>query len=215
MKLISSARTIEAAIRRSPSFSRSSSSSTITMRPARRSASTSSIASRRNPSSLSSVTFDKTVILQPRAGQSAGLADETLQVTRDDIHFEIDLGTAGIAAEAGGFECMGNDVHAESRTLDPIDREADPVDADRALAGQVTGQLVRPTAGETYRAAVVHPALDPADAVHVTRDEMPAEGLGQCQRPLEIDRTAPLQGAEGRQREIGRASCRERVCQYV
>src|SRR6056297_1204138 len=170
MKLMSSARTIEAAISRSPSFSRSSSSITTTMRPARRSASTASMGSRRSPSSFSSVTFDKSVLLQALPRQAArlvvALADQTLQVARHDVHFQVHPGTISISPEARGFQGMRHDVHAEGVAFHLVDRQAHAVHADRTLAGEVARQLRRHADAEAHRASVVHAALHLADAVH-------------------------------------------------
>src|SRR5690606_38969673 len=111
MKLMSSAVTHCAAMTRSPSFSRSSSSTMITMRPARMSARISSIV----------LVFMK-----------------LFQVARDDVDFEIDAGAGLEGLEGRHLQCVRDQVHVEACALDPVDREAHPVDADRSLARDVT-----------------------------------------------------------------------------
>src|SRR5690606_15748858 len=128
MKLMSSARTIAAAISRSPSFSRSSSSMTMTIRPARRSASTSSIESSRVPSSFNSVTFDKTVLLQARPADAAGLRHQSFEIARDDVDLQVDARPGAVGAEHRRRLGVRHDVDAERAALDLVDRQAHAVD---------------------------------------------------------------------------------------
>src|SRR5690348_744391 len=120
MKLTSSARTLSAAMIRSPSFSRSSSSSITTMRPAAISSSSSGMVA-------------KAMSLLPGCEQS-------LDVARQQVDFEIHAIADPAIAERGLLDRMRNQVHAETRTIRRIDRQADAVHAHRALGRDVASE---------------------------------------------------------------------------
>src|SRR5210317_234795 len=82
MKLTSSGRTLEAAMTRSPSFSRSSSSINTTMRPARMSSSSSGMVFSGDEFGMASV-LDGCGARLERLGQA-------LQVARDQVDLEVD-----------------------------------------------------------------------------------------------------------------------------
>src|SRR5690348_2976189 len=120
MKLTSSARTLSAAMIRSPSFSRSSSSSITTMRPAAISSSSSGMVA-------------KAMSLLPGCEQS-------LDVARRHVDFEIHAIADSAIAERGLLERVRDQVHAEAHTFHRVDRQADAIHAHRTLGRDVAGE---------------------------------------------------------------------------
>src|SRR5580765_7731687 len=125
MKLMSAAETPCAAITRSPSFSRSSSSMITTMRPARRSASISSVL-------FNSMKFPSSFKFQ-----------ESFGVTRHEVNLEIDLCTELQFRQGRGCERKRHQVDTKVRACDLIDGQAYPIERHRSLAGYVTLQVLR------------------------------------------------------------------------
>src|SRR5690348_2106653 len=163
MKLMSSARTRPAAMIRSPSFSRSSSSSITTMRPARSSSRMSGMESK-DMGCVSGVE-----LTQP------------FEITRHHIGFQVDP-VAGLALREGRrLDRMRNQVDGKARALDGIDREADAVHADRTLgsdvARQFRGRLDRPA----LRTRVRLDGDDAACAIHVAGHQMASEAIRKPQ----------------------------------
>src|SRR5262245_9488055 len=99
MKLMISGVTLEAAIVRSPSFSRSSSSTTTTIRPARM-------------SSMASGMALKGMLLDGRSVLAEG--EEPLHVLGDDVHLEVDPVAGPRLREVRLFQCIRDDGHGES-----------------------------------------------------------------------------------------------------
>src|SRR5262249_42876803 len=66
-------------------------------------------------------------------------------VAGDEVHLEIDRRALLQAAERGDLERMGNEIHREGVAFDLIDRQADPVHADRAFARDVFPEVGRKT----------------------------------------------------------------------
>src|SRR5262245_46424567 len=120
MKFIASGVTFSAAMVRSPSFSRSSSSTRMTMRPVRislRACSTREI--RRSRSMARSLGLGKTVLLQSVEGKSAAVIgkisrDQLLQVLGDQIDFQVDLAAARLAAQVGVRKGMRHQRYREA-----------------------------------------------------------------------------------------------------
>src|SRR5215470_942769 len=123
MKLIASGVTFSAAIVRSPSFSRSSSSTTTTMRPARMS----SIAS----GTVLNGVLDMGVTLP------AGFAEEPLHVLRDHVDLEVDRPARAGLTQAGVLKCIRDQRHPEKPGGQAGDRQRHAVHRDRALLHDV------------------------------------------------------------------------------
>src|SRR5262249_38978542 len=116
MKLMASGVTFSAAMVRSPSFSRSSSSTRITMLPARISSIARCTRSNRILSAL-------LVLAQP-------LVHEFFHVFADDVDFQVDCVPRRLGAEAGLFDGVGDERNREGIPVHPVHRQGDPVDRD-------------------------------------------------------------------------------------
>src|ERR1051326_5869517 len=102
MKAISAGVAFSAAIVRSPSFSRSSSSQTTTIRPARNSSSASSMVANGS---------GKPVL----ARSARPLLDESLHVFGDHVYFDVDGITNLLESKGGELSRVGNEGDAERR----------------------------------------------------------------------------------------------------
>src|SRR6185369_12754642 len=91
----------------------------------------------------------------------------------DQVHLEIHPSIRAQTPERRDFERMRDKVNLEQASLHAIDRQAHAVDADRALAGNVAGELVR---GAHLEDALLE-ARHLSDAVDVAGDEVAAEAL--------------------------------------
>src|SRR5688500_12379977 len=119
MNAISSGVACSAAKIRSPSFSRSSSSTTITGRPAAMSATARSMSASMAPS------------------------QHLLDVLGDHVDLEIHGVADGLGTEDGELEGGGDQADAERVVGDLHDGQRDAVDGDRALLHHVPAQLGR------------------------------------------------------------------------
>src|SRR3954447_13260188 len=148
MKLIASGVMNCAAITRSPSFSRSSSSHTTTMRPARM-------------SSMASSTELKT-------RSDTDMRDQPLYVLRQHVDLQVDRGPLGGGAEIGALERLRNQRDLESPLVERGHRQRHAVHRDRALLDHVAQQplVLRLDPHAAGEAVLLH-AGHPADAVHM------------------------------------------------
>src|SRR5450756_568499 len=140
MKLMRSAVANCAAIVRSPSFSRSSSSQTMTILPSRRSSSASAMDAKcRSP--CPPARFWSLLTSEPRfrqllPGESfAGLApgDERVHVLGDEIRLEIDPHARRKPPQRGDGRRVRDQGHTQTAAVDGRDREAHAVDRHRTL----------------------------------------------------------------------------------
>src|SRR5260370_20119250 len=116
MKFTSCGRTQSAAMMRSPSFSRSSSSMITAILPRRRS------------SRISSIVFNAGI-----GSLLFSFRHEPFQITSDHVDFDVDAVVDFKLAKRGDHKGMGNDVDIEATAVDLVDRQTDAVDANRAL----------------------------------------------------------------------------------
>src|ERR1700689_2538216 len=116
MKFTSCGPTLSAAMIRSPSFSRSSSSMITAILPRRRSSRISSIV----------LNVDIGFLL-------FGFRHEPIQVAGNHVDFNVDAVIDLELAERGGFMRVRNDIDLEAPALDRVDGQADAVDANRPL----------------------------------------------------------------------------------
>src|SRR4051812_23486642 len=129
MKLIASGVTNCAAMTRSPSFSRSSSSTTTTIRPAAMSSSAASMVA-------NSISVRGTLDIDSRP-------EELLHVLRHHVHLQVDLTAHCDLSQDRALERLGNQRDVERLVVDAGDREAHPVDRDRALLDRIPKHLRR------------------------------------------------------------------------
>ncbi len=178
-KPISSGVASSAAMTRSPSFSRSASSTTTTGRPAATSATARSmlpncpVTARRYPLDINT---RSTYFAITSTSRLTGVADR---------------GPAERGAGQGGRD--QRDRERVGRRLHH--READPVDRDRALLDQVSSQLSRDADADDGVLAAVEQG---ADAVHVALHEVAAEPGRRGRRALQVDRARPAAARCGR-----------------
>src|ERR687893_420616 len=181
MKFMSSAVTSSAAIVRSPSFSRSSSSQTMTILPALMSSSISSIGL--NGISRSPLGAGNFSVL-PRL-------HEPLDVLPYYIGLQVDVGPDAELAQVGVGAGVREYRDGETVPLYGDHGEAYAVDTDAALLDRVAqhrlGRPEGPYLGVPLRPHVEHLA----DAVHVALHDVPPEPPPGRHRPLQVDR-APL-----------------------
>src|ERR687894_381064 len=116
MKLIASGVTNCAAITRSPSFSRSSSSTTTTMRPAAMSSRASSIVEN---------------------SMSVRVGKELLRVLGHDVHLEVDDGAVRGASERRALERLGDEGTVEARGVGARAVDGDHLAGDEPLPPDV------------------------------------------------------------------------------
>src|SRR6185436_19306862 len=121
MKLIASGVTMSAAMVRSPSFSRSSSSTTITMRPAR---------------------ICSTASGTDRCGLLSGMRlHQAGDVFGDEVCLDVDTISRLSLAQARRGQGVGDEHDREDMAVNLVHGEADAVDRHRALGGQEGRQL--------------------------------------------------------------------------
>src|SRR5688572_24371496 len=169
MKLTSSARTFAAAMTRSPSFSRSSSSRMTTISPARTAATISSVLF----SGDQALSVVACVTMFPQEGEidaAAGVdLNETFEIARQHVDLNINSGAARILADHRHGLSVRDDVDVEFRRADAIHREAHTVDGNGPFRRYVARQRRRHLDDEPLRAADVFHRNDLADAVDVAR----------------------------------------------
>src|SRR3954447_11898456 len=164
-----------AAMIRSPSFSRSSSSTTTTISPLPMAATASSIGAK------------------PMSGPTLPF-EETLDVLRREVHLEVDEVTHALVSEGGDLRGVRDQCDGEAVPEEVHDGEAHAVHRDRALLDDVAEKV-----------GLVHLHLqvgrghdDLAGAVDVALHEVAPEPVGEADRSFEVDRVADGERAEGR-----------------
>src|SRR3990172_8279921 len=198
MKLIASGVTNSAASVRSPSFSRSSSSTRITILPARMSAMASSIVE----SGIPSFPFSRIpVIFQKIQCDAAPAAFEALEdVFSDDVGFQVDPLPCAHDPKRRPFEGDRDDGQFESVPACGADREADAVDGHRPLVNHELHYrrigLDMEYPGFPQRADLP----DRAGPVHVAVDDVTPQPPRQGERALEVDLRPGAHPAERRLR---------------
>src|SRR5688500_1390050 len=192
MKLIASGVIFSAAIVRSPSFSRSSSSTTITMRPAR----TASIAcsmGAKGPLGL------------------ASLMERLDDILPNYVAFDVDAVARPERGERRVRHGVRHDLKSGVPVVQPRDREGNTVNRERAFLDDKARQLGRQVDDEPVVIAFARKHGDRADAVHVALDDVAAEASVSGERALEIDahagdKMAQRRHAQRRGRDIGEES---------
>src|SRR3954471_5976644 len=177
MKLMSLAVTNSAAITRSPSFSRSSSSTTTTILPAAMSSNASSMVEN---------------LISARVG------NELLHVFREDVNLEVDLAAGLGLPQRRPLQRLRDERHGEPVVADLADRQRDAVHGDRALLHHIAQQRRVGVEGHHPRESPLAGLADEPPPVHVTLHDMPAEPVGGAQRELEVDLRPRLQLAQRR-----------------
>src|SRR5436190_5776248 len=194
MKLIASGVANWAAIVRSPSFSRLSSSQTTTIRP-------------RRISSSASSTGENAVVGAGACsgalaiGASSKALHEPLDVPRDEIHLDVRPVTRAQRAERRPREGLGDQCDLELCVAGAGDGQADAVQGDRAARRHVARQLRRELDPNAARVAVLPNPADGRDRVDVSLHEMSPERIACSQRGLEVHPIAVPQVPQRRERE--------------
>ena len=180
MKLMASGVTFSAAIVRSPSFSRSSSSTTMIIRPARMA----SMASSMVANGMSCAIVLRGFWRPARRTVSQQALARTCRARRTSrFTGRRPRPPAGSCARV----CTGSIATANRPGRRPRDREADAVDRDRPLRDEIALELGRGSTSSQRRRRPDCSSRDAADAVHVALDEVAAEAAVGAQRPLEVD----------------------------
>src|SRR5512141_496542 len=199
MKLIASGVTNSAARVRSPSFSRSSSSTRMTILPPPMSAMAFSIFE----SGIPSPPFSRIpVIFQKIQRDAAPAAFEALEdVLPDDVGFEVDPRPRPPDPKGRSFEGDRDDGQFDSVPADGTDRKADAVDGHRPLVNHELHYrrigLDMEYPGFPQRADFP----DHARTVHVAIDDMSPQPTREGERALQVDLRPGAHPAERRLRE--------------
>src|ERR687898_1024848 len=187
MKLMSSGVTSSAAIVRSPSFSRSSSSQTITIFPALMSSMTSSIGLNGifdAPLEVSQVPF----LSRPQ---------EPLHVFGYDVRLQVHPVSHPEPPEVGVRAGLRQDGDGKRAFAHRDDGEADAVDADATLLDNVAEHGLRRAELPDLRFPLGPGREDLPYGVHVPLHDVPPEPVRRSHRPLQVD-GAPLREAPQR-----------------
>src|SRR5271154_6174633 len=169
MKLTSSGRTQSAAMMRSPSFSRSSSSMITAILPRRRSWRISSI-----------------VFIGPFPLTLAGLRQEPLQVSGHHIDLDVRAVADGELSQRRDLVRMRNDVDLEASAAHLVHRQAHPVDADRSLGRDVAHEPLRQLEAQPPGARILDEVSERRDGIDVAAHQMSAERIARAQARLEV-----------------------------
>src|SRR5690606_18732836 len=151
---MSCARTFSAAMIRSPSFSRFSSSTMMTIFPARISSMMSSMLLKVAADGCIEVLLCITMCPEKipcnalrRVGRLGGTgAKQTFEVARDQVHLDVHLGTAVVSSRNRRRFRMWNDRYFEPRRRIArylVDGKADAIDANRSLLHDISEILGR------------------------------------------------------------------------
>src|SRR5579859_216713 len=135
MKLMSSGRHFSAAMMRSPSFSRSSSSMITTMRPA-----------------ASSVRISSTLLSLAVTGCAP---EHALHIARHHVHLQVHLTARLIIAEDSVTHRVRDDVDVEDLVLHRVHREAHAIDADGSLVRDIAFDGLGHLDVEAHRAGLL------------------------------------------------------------
>src|SRR3954447_22748353 len=166
MKLIASGVTNLAAMTRSPSFSRPSSSTTTTMRPAAISSRASSMVA----NSMSDL-----------------VGKEPLHILGKDVNLEVDRASGLRLPQRRPLQRLGDERDGEPVVADLGHRERDAVDGDRALLHHIAQQRRVGVDRHDPREALLPDPADDPEAVDVALHDVAAEPIGGAQRQLEVD----------------------------
>src|SRR3989304_3452115 len=143
MKLMASGVTRSAAIVRSPSFSRSSSSTTITIRPSRISLMALSMLSK--AMDVSRPDLREPLLAEEFVGQGRSVlhdlaGEQPFEIATQQVHLDIDETAGSLPPEGRYRQRVGDKAHREGLAQDLDEGETHPVDGDRAFGRQVNTQ---------------------------------------------------------------------------
>ncbi|KAF7441447.1 Riboflavin synthase alpha protein [Pyrenophora tritici-repentis] len=88
---------------------------------------------------------------------------------------------------------MWDDVQRENPIRDAVDRQGHAIDRDRALGGDIAVQRRGRLDLDPVRAALRRDRDDPAQAVDMARDHVPAHFVAQTGRAFQIDAVPAFQ----------------------
>src|SRR4051812_19302849 len=208
MKLIASGVTVDAAIVKSPSFSRSSSSTTMTIWPSRMATIASSMVAKgpvlRAPLAMRIFGFFKGISMSHGPSGPGPLTSglrqfhRTGNVLADHVALQVHVLLRADRRQIRVLPGERDNHHIELVVAQVSHRQADPVDRDRPLAHderrERRGELNR----HPMRIAVGADRSQLSDTIHVALHEVPAEAAVSPHRALEIDRLSRPERAEGR-----------------
>src|SRR5690349_4511226 len=158
MKLMISGVTFSAAHTRSPSFSRSSSSMMMIIRPSRMS---------RTASSMVAIAMRSYVNRKPEIDKPSDLAvlNQTFNILRDNVDFEIHAVAGLQVRQVGDLPGLRDDRDLEILVRQVRNRQTDALYGNRTFVNQITADLPRKSDANGPRLAVVLNALERAARV--------------------------------------------------
>src|SRR2546423_12622482 len=182
MNATSSGRVSSAAIVRSPSFSRSSSSTTIAIFP-RRMSSMASLTDTNGPAGATTrgrfavMRFTFLMPTPTSLGSRSRSFDEPLDVLGEHVGLYVHEVAGRQRAKCRALGGVGDERDLEERLAEARDRERDAVERDEALHHEVTGESLRHREAQARRAAALLTAADElCRRVDVSPDEVAAAG---------------------------------------
>src|SRR5918993_634877 len=182
---ISSGVAFAAAKMMSPSFSRSSSSTTTTALPAAMSAIARSTESNRTP--ISELPF----------GGRVAETDQPLDVLGDDVDLEVHGVTGLLEAERGAGEGLRDQRDDEALVLELGDGQGDPVDGDGSVEHDVAPDVRGQRDLDEVPVFTGRAADDRARGVDVPLDNVPPEAGLWCAGALEVDAVPDRERTQG------------------
>src|SRR5262245_22593489 len=218
MKLIASGVTLSAAIVRSPSFSRSSSSTTITIRPSRIASMASSMGAKGPfrlgvPLAISSFRFIRSCSLlgpclfEGRSESTAwasALAGKSCNfhcsrhVLADQVALEVDALAGQNASKIRMLQRERDDLHVKVIVLQGRHREADAIHGDRTLVDDIGREIGRKPERQPLKLRLRPPPLQHSDCVDMTLDEVTTKPTVSTKRTLQVHARPPRQRAKRR-----------------
>ena len=186
MKLMSSAVTSSAAMVRSPSFSRSSSSQTMTILP------------RLMSSMISSIGLNGISYAPLEESLCHARLQEPLHVLANNVGLQVYPAALDQSAQVRVRAGLGQDRDRERGLPDRDDGQADPVHADTALLDAVTEHRLGRRELPDLRLALGPHAEHLSYAIDVPLHDVPPEPALRGHRPLQVDGTPLAEGAKRR-----------------
>src|SRR5438034_5776064 len=190
MKLTCSGVTVSAAVMKSPSFSRSSSSTTMIILPAAMSARASSMVAKL----IALLSLIRR--LEGRFGHA--LSQEGLHVLGENIDLEVDDVAGRLGVQRRRAERVRDERHTEgTRLLQARHRETHAVHRHRSFLHKIAPECCGSLDPHDDRALLGIEGPDKARPVDVALDDVAPEAAASRDGALEVDRAPGTQGAEG------------------
>src|SRR5690606_15245431 len=122
---------------------------------------------------------------------------QALQVAGQQVDLQVYPTPRAVVGHDGLGQGVRDDGQLELGAIHRVHRQAGAIDGDRALEGDVLGQVTRRADAELHGTGVVLALDDLADTVDMAADQVAAETAGGSQGLFQVDRAAGLEVVEG------------------